>query len=142
MIKIGIKDNEYWIIDELYETKLTNADLIEKMKARGISGNDYIYADSAEPNRIEELNRAGFMVFPAEKSVKDGIDFVKRQKLYIYKHCQNTIREIQNYKWKEDKDGNVLDEPVKFMDHSLDAIRYAMYTHNKRYNNQINIRFI
>lgn len=142
LIKIGIKDGEYWILEELYETKLTNADLIERMKAKGISRNNCIYADSAEPNRIEELNRAGFNVLPAEKSVKDGIDFVKRQRLYIYEKCTNTIKEIQNYKWKEDKDGNVLDEPVKFMDHSLDAIRYAMYTHNKRYNNQINIRFI
>lgn len=132
-LKIEIKDQEVWIVDEIYKTHLTNADLIEELKSFVNEKSAYMYCDSAEPNRIEEISRAGFNAMPADKSVKDGIDFVKRQKLHIYKNCVNTIKEIKNYKWKEDKNGNVLDEPVKFLDHSMDAMRYAIYTHLKEY---------
>jgi len=119
VIKIGLRDQEVWIIDELYKSKLTNADLIEELK-EFVNPKGPLYCDSAEPNRIEEMIRAGFNAFPADKSVKDGIDFVKRKKIHIHEYCVNTIKEIRNYKWKEDRGGNVLDEPVKFMDHCYD----------------------
>ncbi|HEY8541382.1 MAG TPA: terminase large subunit, partial [Pseudothermotoga sp.] len=91
-----------------------------------------IYADSAEPARIEEIARAGFNIYPAKKDVKDGIDFLKRKMIYLYKDCTNTIKEIQMYKWKENKNGEILDEPVKFNDHAMDAMRYAVYTYQNR----------
>ena len=91
-----------------------------------------IYADSAEPARIEEIRRAGFNIYPSDKSIKDGIDFIKRQKLHILKDSVNLIKEIGGYKYKEDKDGNVMDEPVKFRDHLVDAMRYAIYTHKRK----------
>ena len=130
LLKIGIKDGDVWVLDELYQTKLTNEDLIQELRKR-VTGNQPIYADSAEPARIEEIHRRGFNIYPADKSVKDGIDFVKRKKLYIHAACANTIKEIRAYKYKEDKDGNVLDEPVKFQDHAVDALRYAVYSHLK-----------
>lgn len=37
--------------------------------------------------------------------------------------------EVNTYKWREDKDGNYLDDPVKFADHLMDALRYAIHTH-------------
>jgi phage terminase large subunit len=40
----------------------------------------------------------------------------------------NVQKEIKSYKWKTDKDGKVLDEPVKFNDHSMDALRYGVFT--------------
>ena len=127
LLQIGIYDDEIYIIKELYKNHLTNADLIREMKhfvdKRGI-----IYADSAEPARIEEIKRAGFWIKPAEKSVKDGIDFVKRHRIHVHSSCVNTIQEIETYSWKK-KDDQILDEPVKFNDHSMDALRYAVYTH-------------
>ena len=129
LIKIGILDERLYILDEMYERGLTNADLIDQLRRIVESTNSSIYADSAEPNRIEEIRRAGFNIYPANKSVKDGIDFVKRHRLYIHASCTNVIKEIESYKWKKDKDGNVLEEPIKFMDHAMDAIRYAIFTH-------------
>lgn len=128
LLKIGIRDNEFWIIDEIYQTRLTNADLIELMKEK-VKRTDPIYADSSEPARIEEIKRAGFNIYPADNNVKAGIDFVKRQKIYISQNCSNTLKEIRQYLWKKNKDGELLDEPVKFMDHSMDSMRYAIYTH-------------
>ena len=95
------------------------------MKTKDIKGT--IFADSAEPQRIEEIYRAGFDIHPARKiSVRDGIDFVKRFKLYIDKESTNIIKEIKFYSYKVDKNGKVLDEPVKLNDHAMDAIRYAI----------------
>jgi len=130
-LKIGIKDQEIWIIDELYQSHLTNSDLIERLRDFVHDPSAPIYCDSAEPQRIEEIQRAGFNAWPSAKEVKHGIDFVKRQKLHILKSCTNTIKEIRSYKWKENANGDILDEPVKFLDHAMDAMRYAIYTHLK-----------
>jgi len=138
LVKIGIRDGEYYIFEELYQTRLTNSDLIEYLKQINVDG--IIYADSAEPARIQEIQAAGFMIYPAEKNVRDGIDFVKRQKLHIHPSAANVIKELQNYKWKEDRNGNILDEPVKFLDHACDAIRYAIYTHSR--GQQVGIQFV
>lgn len=132
ILEIGIKDDNIYIIKELYETHLTNEELIGKLKSFVRNKNAEIYADSAEPARIEEITRAGFNVYPAKKDVKDGIDYIKRKKIFINENCINTIKEIQTYKWKEKKDGEILDEPVKFMDHAMDAMRYAVYTHQNQ----------
>jgi len=128
ILEIGLKDDNIYVTKELYKTHLTNEELIEKLKYFVKSKNAEIYADSAEPARIEEIARAGFNIYPAKKDVKDGIDFLKRKMIYLYKDCANTIKEIQMYKWKENKNGEILDEPVKFNDHAMDALRYAVYT--------------
>ena len=92
-----------------------------------------MYADSAEPARIEEIGGAGFDVHPADKSVKDGILYCKRLKFYTTAESVHLNEEKRTYKWKSDRNGNILDEPVKFKDHLMDAKRYALYTHQKVY---------
>lgn len=119
----------YW--DEvLYEPKLTTGDLIEKYKALGVKKPRPIYCDAAEPKTIEELVRAGYNAMPADKDVTEGIRKVKSMPLYITKRSVNLLKEIRSYKWRTDKDGRVLDEPVKFNDHAMDAGRYGTFTHS------------
>ena len=127
VIEAGIKDNEYYLSERLYETHMTNQDLIVKLKEIIKPRNSTIIADSAEPARIDEIKRAGFDIHPASKSVKDGIDHIKSQKLHINKNSINLISELRGYKYKEDKDGNILEDQVKFRDHLTDAMRYAIY---------------
>jgi len=132
LLEIGIKDEEIYLRELLYETHLTNEDLIEKLKKLIPNKSSSIYGDSAEPARIQEIKRAGFNIYKSAKgknSVKDGIDYVKRKKLHILKSSVNLTKEIQSYKYKEDKDGNVLEEPVKFRDHLMDSLRMALWTH-------------
>lgn len=140
ILEIGIKDDDVYIIKELYKTHLTNSELIEEMKTF-VHANSDVYADAAEPDRIKEIEQAGFNIYPAKKEVKNGIDFLKRKKIYIHENCTNTIEEIKNYKYKEDRQGNVLEEPVKFNDHAMDAMRYAVYTFVNKYG-EPTIRFI
>lgn len=127
LIKIGVKDQEVYVHEDLYESKLTNADLIERMNTIIPNKSSVIMADSAEPQRIEEILRAGYNVKPSVKgkdSVRSGIDRVKATRLHITKESVNVIAEIHGYKWKVDKNGIILDEPVQFRDHALDGIRY------------------
>jgi len=128
MVRIDIKDNEHYVQEVLHKSRLTNTDLIGEIKQIGIASSP-IYADNAEPARIEEMNKEGLYTYPAEKDVQDGIDYVKRHRLHITKDSVNLLKEIMSYKYREDKDGNVLEEPVKFNDHLMDAMRYALYTH-------------
>ncbi len=128
LIEINMKDTVPYVRELLYESKLTNQDLINRLKHL-IPPGSLIYADSAEPARIEEICNAGYVCMPSDKEVTDGIDFVKRHPLHITRDSINTLKEIGGYKYKEDKDGHVLDEPVKFNDHAMDALRYALYTH-------------
>ena len=128
IVEVGLTNEGTFLRERLYQSGMTNSDLVAWIKKQ-MPNAGYIYCDNAEPNRIMEMKRAGINAYPADKSVKDGIDFVKRHQLKVLNTSINILSEIQQYKYKEDKLGNVLDEPVKFNDHHMDAIRYALYTH-------------
>ena len=127
LVEIRLKENEVWVQELIYQSRLTNSDLIELLKMK-VDKNAQIYADSSEPQRIDEIYKAGFNIYPANKDIKFGINKVKEYKLHILEDSTNTIKEIRSYKWREDKEGRILEEPVKFNDHSMDAIRYALAT--------------
>lgn len=133
LIEVAIADGKIYLDEGFYETKLTNADVIDRLRSTLPNRRSPIYADHAEPDRIEEIYRAGFNVHPANKDVAAGIDFVKRYRLHITRRSVNILREIKQYKWKQDKNGHLLDEPVKFLDHTMDGGRYAMFSHFKKY---------
>ena len=47
--------------------------------------------------------------------------------IHINPECIETMREIQSYKFKKDKDGNIEDKPVPKYDHAMDAMGYCIY---------------
>ena len=132
LVEIRVKDNEIFEKELLYQTHLTNPELIEKVKPLIYNKTLIIYCDSSEPDRIKDFKNAGFNAKPARKpknSVRDGIDIVKSKKVNISDNSVNLIKEKRAYKYKEDSDGHALEEPVKFNDHLLDAERMAIFTH-------------
>ena len=56
-----------------------------------------------------------------------GIDMLKRYELKVTANSLNLIKELQNYKWTEDKNGNLLNKPVDNFNHAIDAVRYAVW---------------
>lgn len=130
--QIDYSDTVPYITELLYQTGLTNNQVIQKLNDMKVFKSSPIYCDNAEPARIEEICRAGYNAKPADKSVKDGIDHCQRQKLMIHENSVNLIKEIKSYKWKVNKDGITLDEPVKFNDHAMDMMRYGIYSHTKK----------
>jgi len=139
VVEIGIKDGVYFLKEILYRTKMTVQDMIEHFKENGIKKGALMYCDSSEPGMIEEIRRAGYNAKPADRSIKAGIDFVRSRKIYSNPGNININREVQSYVYQTDKDGNILDEPVKFNDHMMDAIRYAVYTHGRKQTGKISV---
>ena len=128
LIEIAIADGLCYEREHLYESKLTNGQLIDNMKQIIMNKNQAIVADCAEPARIMEIQNAGFNCFACKKgkdSVRRGIDVIKSKRRLIDYNSPNLIKELQGYKWKRDKDDNVLEEPLAFRDHLMDARRYA-----------------
>lgn len=121
-------DREIYILDEIYLKKQTNDVMIKEVSERW--GKEYpITADSASPDKIAEFAKEGFDIKGAKKnkeSVKHGIDWIKRRWMNIMPHCQHHINEVKSYKWKEDKNGDIIDEPVKYHDDCMDADRYGL----------------
>jgi phage terminase large subunit len=113
--------NLYWK-EEIYQSHLTNSDLIPMIK-QIVKPNETIICDSAEPARIEELRRAGIKAIPAVKNVKERIDFVKSRKLFIHSGSANLLKEIKSYKYMDQgkRLGNEPEVPLKLNDHAVDA---------------------
>lgn len=126
LVKIGVKDGEIYILQEFYQSKLTNTELIQKLQ---MFKQYRITADSAEPARIKEFYQAGFKIQACTKgkdSVKRGIDFIRGKKLHIHHSCKNFISEIQGYTYLQDKAGNPTEEVIGVNDHLMAAIRYGI----------------
>lgn len=115
-----------YIFWELYERGLTNDVLAGEL--RPTINNDAIKSDSAEPKSIQELNNHGINAVAASKgrdSVLFGIQWLQQQHIIIDKSCVNTINEFRQYKWREDKSGAAIRQPVDKNNHAIDALRYA-----------------
>ena len=126
LVEVRQLDDNLYIKELLYEKRLTNTDLANKLKEFGIDRQTEIVGDSAEPKSIEEIYRQGFNIKPAKKGagIHLGIDIMRRYKLHITKDSLNAIKEFRGYKWATDKNGDVLNNPVKVNDHLIDATRY------------------
>ena len=131
LVKIDLKDGESYETELLYKRKLTNPDLIKQLKILIPDRSKRIYADN-EPDRIEEIKKAGFNCRAAKKgvgSVYNGLIFCKRLKFHVNMASENSKKELGNYKWKEDMNGDSTEEPIKTFDHLMDARRMALWTH-------------
>ena len=129
ILKVGFKDDEIYIIKELYEYEKDTDELITLANKKGFSKSLIMYCDSAEPDRIKMWQKAGFRaraVVKGSGSVKAQIDYLKQHKIHINGSCINTIKEIQQWKWQKDKtSGQYIDEPVNIFDDAMAALRYA-----------------
>lgn len=144
-ILVDVGARTLWVYDEWYERGLTNIDIAKKITAMGYE-NEIIYADSAEPKSIFEL-QAGLPeeyttedgerrvhtwalpnIRPALKgpdSVMNGIQRLQSFRIIVHPRCENVIMELKNYCYAQDVDGNYINKPIKDYDHAMDSIRYG-----------------
>ena len=132
ILLLGIKDDNIYILDEIYLHEKDTSEIIEAAVKHDIPAKKQMWCDSAEPDRIKEWTKAGFRARAVDKggskgSVNAQIDWLKQRYIYVHPHCVNTIKEMQQWKWKKDeKTGEYLDEPVPIMDDAMAALRYGV----------------
>lgn len=147
LVEVFYSDGEFYVRELFYRSECTTDDLAVWMQTNKVDHTAPIYADAAEPDRISSLcqtrtvtskitgrelttkvNR--FNVIPARKDVVAGLDYVKSQKIHLCAQSVNGIKEIQNYRYRETRNGDILEEPVKIMDDFCDATRYCLFSLN------------
>jgi len=131
LVEISAIDGTIYAKERIYESNMTIPDLLNRFSELAIPKGKEIFVDSARPDVIEDLRRAGFNAKLSNKAVKEGIDAVKSMPLVIDKHSTNLIKELRNYKWKKMGD-QTLDEPVKLWDDACDAMRYVVFQYYLR----------
>jgi len=119
--------NDSLVIDEVIHQKgLSNRQIAEVFLNLERAS---VIADSAEPKSIDEIASYGVPIFPSTKgpdSVRQGIQVVQDQQIFVTKRSVNTIKERRNYLWKVDREGNTTNEPSDIWNHHMDDIRYAI----------------
>lgn len=130
-VKVEYYEGAHYVQELVYQSGLTLSELLRLIQSHDV-GKGTIYADAAEPKSIEEMYRAGLNIKAANKDVWAGILKVKSFPLFVTRNSVNLQRELQSYKWKKDKEDNIIDEPVKANDDGLDALRYAIYNYHDK----------
>lgn len=135
------------IVDEYYQSERTiqyNAQQMIAIENSWMKTIRVRWGDSAGKQEMIEYATNGYSLSPTIKgadSVSKGIDSVKKRlrtdpligkpKLFVCSNCVNTIREFENYRYKDS--GSELrkakDEPEKIFDDLMDAVRYVISHH-------------
>lgn len=126
-VHLDNKHKTIYIFDEFALRGLYIDDVAKELRDR--IGNEYITCDSSEPRSIQDLKRNDIRALAAKKgpgSIEHGIKWLQGHKIIVDNSCIETIKELSTYKYKEDKDGNVIAKPVDQNNHILDALRYAL----------------
>lgn len=92
-------------------------------------GEQYIGCDCAEPKTIDFLKEENINAYGVQKgadSINRGIRWLQGYEIIIDVTCQNFKNEIEQYHWREDKNGEPTRTPVDKFNHWLDALRYAL----------------
>ncbi len=119
-----------------YQTGMLNADITAALQEAQLQRHTHVWADAAEPKSIAEIGRAGgFNIRACDKSapVRSSrltfqLQWMQGWTLYVTKASVNLIKELRNYTWAKDRDGNLTNVPIDTWNHACDAMRYAAYS--------------
>ena len=132
--EVGFKDGDLYLCRELYVYEMDTEEIIA-LATDKFNKSLRMWCDSAEPDRIKMWQKAGYRAKGVKKepnSVHAQIDYLKQHRIHIHPSCVNTIKEIQQWKWKkDDKTNTYLDEPVPFMDDAMAMLRYSIEQERK-----------
>jgi phage terminase large subunit len=131
---LRFKDGVWYVVDEWYQTEKTTKQIIERLKYLIEKWRiNEVYADYAEPDRLEECRQAGVSINECLKDLTGGVSYIQQlireRRLFVFNYCKNFLDEINAYRYAEGKEGKPYkDEPEKLNDHLMDALRYAIHT--------------
>jgi hypothetical protein len=124
-------DRRAFILDEVYEKRMSNADIADKCEElRDKWGDGTFWCDPRAPDTIDYLRKEGIRAKPGNSRRDEGIREIGGRfkdagdgwhRLYVLDRCINTIDELQTY--NEDQKGH---------DHAVDALRYCLMGGKRR----------
>ena len=142
VLLLGTRDDDIYILDEVYVHERETSEIIPLVQNKGFPTNRTMWCDSAEPDRIKMWQSAGYRAQAVTKEQSEKkyqtaqIDWLKgvvsdskviKRRIFVHPQCVNTIKELQQWKWKKDeRTGEYLDEPVPVMDDAMAALRYGV----------------
>jgi len=127
--------DEYVATNELAEVSLANA--FTMYPKESIYG---AYIDSSASDLIRRVGDLGISYLRATHRVSDGIKVLRRfildgngeRLLKINPRCKHLIREFQTYRYSDSVKSEAGElAPIKQDDHSLDSLRYCVYSLGK-----------
>jgi len=132
-------DENWYVYRELYKSHSLKEDFIRDVQI--LSKGERYDLNIGDPEDAEAMKKcriAGMKIKSARKDRDAGIECVQskfkvkadgRPSLLIFRTCKNTCREVAMYHYAEGSaNRDPKDEPVKKDDHTVDALRYAIYT--------------
>lgn len=124
-----------YLIDEIYQNKLSNEQSAGMIKAKGYT-DAYIICDSAEPKSVADFRAMGLPAKAAVKgpdSVAYGMKWLQRRKIVIdRRRTPHAYDELVNYEYDRDKDGDFISGYPDEKNHLIDALRYAVEPISRR----------
>ncbi len=137
-----------YLLDEIYQTRLSNRELANLIKEKGydvtgvqrrlgaIGGyanygeKQTIFCDSAEPKSISDLQFEGIRAIGAHKfpgSVRYGVSWLQHRTITIDpKRTPHALKELSEYQYIINRDGEVTNDLPDKGNHTIDAVRYAL----------------
>lgn len=127
-----------YLIDENYVNKQQNATTGQWIKDKGYT--DYaVTCDSAEPKSVVDYRDMGISARGAIKgpgSVEYGMKWLQSRHIVIdMKRTPHIGKELKEYEYERDKDGEIISGYPDANNHGIDALRYAFEQfYNRRGN--------
>ena len=121
-----------YIFDEYRANKESNAVTWNALvMLKGVTGQDLITADSAEPKSVSDYREYGAFCRGAIKgpdSVRYGIKWLQSLKAIVIDpvRCPATNKEFTTYEYERTEDGEIISGYPDRDNHSIDSVRYGM----------------
>lgn len=137
-VAVDFENKRLYLYNEHYQKAMLTDDIVKMLKDKGMQ-HSYISADSAENRLIAEIRSKGISrIVPSLKgkgSIMQGIQFMQGFQIVIHPSCEHTIEEFNTYTFKQDKEGNWLNEPIDANNHIIDAVRYSLERYHIKNSN-------
>lgn len=119
-----------YIFDELTAVRKGNRETADMLLAHGLTRDDLITADSAEPKSVADYNKFGLRCMGARKgpgSVEYSMKWMQSLISIVIDpaDCPDTAKEFLGYEYERTKDGQFVSGYPDRDNHHIDAVRYA-----------------
>ena len=124
------RQEKIYLIDEFVGNKISNEQLAKELERRRYHRQFETLCDSAEPKSIKDLKSMGIWARAVNKwpgSVEYSMKFLQRRTIVIDPaRTPYAYKEITQYEYERDKEGNLLSGYPDKNNHCIDALRYSL----------------